>query len=404
MDEMKKLRAVHPFPARMASSIALDALVNTGEKSLKVLDPMSGSGTSLVVARFFGHKAYGFDSDPLAQIISGTWTSNIDEEKIRNLTVKIIADAKKNSKRMKLSSAYPSNADEETKKFIRFWFNFTSRRQLRALATEIEKITNKNLKRIMWCAFSRLIIAKEKGASYARDLSHSRPHRVLDKNCIKPLYEFNEAVEVIIKNNPFKNEKTNLPLAQITPGDAREIPLPDNYIDLVITSPPYLNAIDYIRCSKFSLVWMGHPISKLRGVRTKNIGTEAAGSFTNIPKHIRKIMLVMGDIDKLPARYQRMIAQYVSDMSKVIKEIKRVLVRGGKCVLVIGDSTLLGIFLKNSQALIKLGALHGLSLEQVTTRKLLTNHRYLPPPTSKKAGGALQARMGEELVITFTSA
>jgi hypothetical protein len=27
-------------------------------------------------------------------------------------------------------------------------------------------------------------------------------------------------------------------------------------VDFVITSPPYLNAIDYVRCSKFTLVWM----------------------------------------------------------------------------------------------------------------------------------------------------
>jgi hypothetical protein len=35
-------------------------------------------------------------------------------------------------------------------------------------------------------------------------------------------------------------------------------------VDLIFTSPPHLNAIDYLRCSKFSLVWMGHSIAALR--------------------------------------------------------------------------------------------------------------------------------------------
>jgi len=45
---------------------------------------------------------------------------------------------------------------------------------------------------------------------------------------------------------------------------------------VVLTSPPYLNAIDYMRCSKFSLVWMGHTIRELRNIRADSVGTEAS--------------------------------------------------------------------------------------------------------------------------------
>ncbi len=60
---------IHPFPARMSPGIALEAL---GEKSesLRVLDPMTGSGTVLAVARAKGHRAFGFDLDPLAVLLA----------------------------------------------------------------------------------------------------------------------------------------------------------------------------------------------------------------------------------------------------------------------------------------------------------------------------------------------
>lgn len=57
--------SVHPFPARMAPGIALNALGND-RVPLRVLDPMVGSGTVLAVARSKGHYAIGFDSDPLS--------------------------------------------------------------------------------------------------------------------------------------------------------------------------------------------------------------------------------------------------------------------------------------------------------------------------------------------------
>jgi tRNA G10 N-methylase Trm11 len=49
---------IHPFPARMAPGIALDALAEA-DTPLRVLDPMAGSGTVLAVARSKGHHAVG---------------------------------------------------------------------------------------------------------------------------------------------------------------------------------------------------------------------------------------------------------------------------------------------------------------------------------------------------------
>ena len=47
--------SVHPFPARMAPGLALD-LIAECRKPLRILDPMSGSGTVLAVAHSKGIK------------------------------------------------------------------------------------------------------------------------------------------------------------------------------------------------------------------------------------------------------------------------------------------------------------------------------------------------------------
>src|SRR3954453_19652745 len=110
------------------------------------------------------------------------------------------------------------------------------------------------------------------------DLSHSRPHRAFKRAPIKPFQKFLAAVDLVVNNCVRQNEPNRGPAPRLYLGDARALPVRSASIDLVLTSPPYLNAIDYIRCSKFSLVWMGHSIEELRNIRGRSVGTEASSA------------------------------------------------------------------------------------------------------------------------------
>ena len=63
------IRSIHPFPARMAPDLAMERLKNIRRGAL-VLDPMAGSGTVLRQATELGHRALGFDTDPLAVLMA----------------------------------------------------------------------------------------------------------------------------------------------------------------------------------------------------------------------------------------------------------------------------------------------------------------------------------------------
>ncbi len=393
------IRPVHPFPARMAPSIVWDVLPKTG-KSMNILDPMSGSGTTLVCARSLGHQAIGCDTDPLALLISRAWCADDEPNTIKVRARFVLERARTLSKRLTYEKSYPKNIDDETRRFIDFWFDSGNRYELSALSTCISKIRSQTERTLLWCAFSRMIICKTSGVSLAMDVSHSRPHKVYDIAPVKPFDAFLKAVSQVANNLPFSGNVDNVPQADIRNGDARALPVESASVDMVITSPPYLNAIDYLRGHKLSLVWMGHSILDIRTLRSGNIGTEVSKESTS-NESIHQAMKAMANLESLDKRRLGMVRRYANDMGKVMEECSRVLKSKGSAIFVIGDSFICDTFIKNSEALIRLADGNGLSLVSRTKRSIEAKRRYLPPPESKGAGDKMKARMRTEVILEF---
>jgi DNA modification methylase len=388
------MKAIHPFPARMAPELVHTHLPG-GESGLRVLDPMMGSGTTLVTARSRGYEAYGIDRDPLAVIIASAWTSDLNIDAFRSDARILLARAKIIARTLPKSESYPPNCDESTRKFIRYWFDERARRQLSALVRAVRE-TNFSTRLHLIVALSRMIITKQRGVSLAWDVSHSRPHRVCDSAPVSPFEFFLPNVEAIATRAPFQANapRPNVVAAQ---GDCRDLSrFGDAFFDYVITSPPYLNAIDYLRGHKLTLVWLEHSISELARIRATNVGAEVGlkdNQWDPIVEHM------VHRPEDLPPRFLNLCRRYACDLDKTIAEIARVSRSGAKVVLILGDSTIRGHEIRNSNAVTCLMQKYGIESLNEVRRTLQTKHRYLPPPSSMKQGANLQKRMAEEVVI-----
>jgi DNA modification methylase len=207
-------------------------------------------------------------------------------------------------------------------------------------------------------------------------------------------------VEQVLRASHFSSVQ-KLPPASIRRGDARNIPIKDGIADLVITSPPYINAIDYLRGHKLSLVWMGHQIDELRELRSSNIGSERFHHSAETLSYRGTAERMVRNFTKLPSSSQSMLIQYFSDMDHVFAEISRILKRSGKALIVVGNSTIRGIFVNNSKVLTRLAKINGLRLTSMRRRELQENRRYLPPPGNVTSGLTLGSRMNEEVILAF---
>lgn len=357
-----------------------------------------GSGTVPTAARELGHQAIGFDTDPLALMLARTWCETIDHSAVRRRAQQVLRRAHERAAELPLADAYPIRASDETRRFVRTWFDATNRRQLAALSRTISGVRDDNVKNVLWCGFSRLIITKQASASRAMDIAHSRPHMVNGRVPIRPFEMFAAAVERVL----VARDELSLPgpAPRLRHGDARDLPLDAESVDIAITSPPYLNAIDYLRGHKFTLIWMGHDVSELRSLRAKNIGTEVSGGAVLDEQIVAKVLSRMRCEKGLERREWTMFARYLNDMHVVLAEIHRVLVNSGQAILVLGNNTIRGVFVRNDRAIGLLAKSVGFDIIQEYRRPLPPNRRYLPPPTAE-AELQLGARMREEVIITL---
>lgn len=397
MDGCMKIRSIHPFPARMAPDLALDSLGKLAPGSI-VLDPMAGSGTVLRQALALGHEAVGFDLDPLAVLMSRVWTTPVDDAAIEVELASVLEEADMIDLRgLKL----PWQQDIETTRFIDYWFFTPQRRELTRLAAVLQRRRQLRLgpKRaaaidVLRVAFSRIIVTKEQGASLARDTSHSRPHRVAEKSIYEVRPNFERSVNQLrlrLLDSPTRGTAT------VEHGDARSLTVDDASVDVVMTSPPYLNAIDYMRGHRMSLVWLGHSIPELRRIRSTTIGAERAITGHDRHKDVERVMTAMCDIRKLAPRVQGMVARYAGDLLKMTAEVARVLRPGGVATYVVGNSCLKGVFVRNADGVAKAAELAGMHVKELRERDLPESSRYLPMTDA----GSLSKRMRTETVLTY---
>jgi len=115
---------------------------------------------------------------------------------------------------------------------------------------------------------------------------------------------FSKTAKIVEKN----------PEVRVICGDARKLEVQSDSIDLVVTSPPYVNALDYYRVHMYNMLWLGMDFDLFR-------------------KHE-----IGGHSHFITNRF-RLLSEYLGDMLRSMIEMNRVLKKDKLCVIVVGNSS-----------------------------------------------------------------
>ncbi len=424
----------HAFPAKFPPQLPrkfIKALTSPGDV---ILDPMMGSGTTILEAYLTGRQGIGLDIDPLALMLSKTKVTSLDVNRVSKIGGEILARAEVaiKDRRGELEKTLASRWDPKTRRFVDYWFAHESQIELLALILQIERVEDPRYRIFFELAFSAIIITKSGGVSMAFDLAHTRPHRakkvvnragqvVIGKDCLEtlstptrfftkilrsPLVEFRKRVrqnlQALMKMEGGLLEPVPERLEQrVILGNVQDMPLSDNSIDLIITSPPYAsNAIDYMRAHKFSLVWFGYPIDELGQRRREYIGGEAVTGFNfeTLPPEVHKVVAEIASRDE---KKGRVIHRYYSEMTRTLREMFRVLSPGKAAIVVVGNSVMRGRDTETQTCLAKIGCEIGFQVPKIGVRSLDRNRRMMPVGFRLDPESQIQQRMHKEYIIGF---
>lgn len=252
-----------------------------------ILDPFAGSGTVLLEAGILEFEAYGFEINPAAWILSKTYEFINDIEKKKSV----------NAIRSLIDKEFP----------FRIFENGSEVQNLPVKLKEIRNELDKETAKI----FDALVI-------------------LLDVANNKVTNEFIQSkfadLASLIEKLPYSKKQINVGLS-----DARSLPLKNDQIDFVVTSPPYINVFNYHQNYRRSAEILGWDLLK---IAKSEIGSNRANRGN---------------------RFYTVI-QYCLDMADTMQELSRVSKNEARIVFVVGhESNVLGVPFYNADIIEKIG-------------------------------------------------
>jgi hypothetical protein len=248
---------------------------------------------------------------------------------------------------------------------LNYWFPPRLIALLAALAAEARRSTSKHMEQVALVSLSASIIAKWPNTlSYAMDVDHTRPHRVVQSFSVGRVLEtyrrrLDRTISKLVTLRGLYHGGDTLSDIEsasrvIYPHDARHVAeaIKDESQALVVTSPPYFNAVDYPRAHRLSVCWMNGHAPEDVSSRKNYIGIRYAGGDAGVTWFADRADLVRFVPPAVRSNgYLAKLAAFFSDIEASLSQIWRVLRPGGHAVIVIADNTVKGYRIEAHAAL-----------------------------------------------------
>lgn len=444
-DVREYTHGIHNYPAMMVCPISRNIirLVKETQTVDTIFDPFMGSGTVLVESMLSGVKnVFGNDINPLAIYLSKVKTTRLDisllQRETQNLYDRVgdvykqfslqidgVDEVMRRSYKLDLTAkdGWGANAPEYLLKYtqdnyididvpnfknIGYWFKPRVILLLSLIKKEINRIEDKDIREFVFVAFSETIrfVSNRRNGEFkmfrmpTNKVDAFEPDvikeftTILNRN-IEKMNSFDEAcadVGVDASISIFKNNATTLE------------DVPNNSVDLVITSPPYGDSkttVAYGEYSRLSLQWldlfelsekeiMGIDKTLMGGNKYRN-GFEFTISSNTLRISLERIKDI--DLERAGDVYS-----FYLDLSKSIAAIADKTKSGGYQFWVVGNRTVKGELLLTDKIISEIAEQYGLQHIHTVDRNII--NKVMPSlnsPTNES--GVKSSTMSNEHIV-----
>jgi len=342
------LHSISSYVGRIKPSFAHWLISTCSEKEDVILDPFCGIGTVVLESDLLGRSSIGIDLNPYATLIA---KSKLDRNGLEN-EISYLEKIELNTDSVDLSN-------------IPLWVKeYYHKKTLK----EIIALRNQFLRDKKYFLLGCLL-----GISHG----HRPQHLSIRTGYIipylpnpKPKKQYRKVVPRLIQKVK-RMHKDYFPLktnSKIIEADSRYMPLETSSIDVVISSPPYYNTLDYVQTNKLRLALMGY-------------GTSLQNTL--------KLNLIQNK------------KTYLEEMDKVADELKRVVKKDGLIIFVLGDVHTPTYSLNTAEDISKLYAKKGFNTNAIIEDEIPANRTTIIKFNGKKAIKHKKRKMDRILVMTL---
>ncbi len=349
-----------------------------------LLDPFAGCGTSLVVAQACGNRAIGFEPHPFFVRIARAKTA-APPTKTRLCFIKEVLLKGAIAESPKISLSEPARA------FLTKLFDEPILTQLLGARAAIEK-SGLAQDDLAFLALSRVVEMCSKSQT---DGIYKAPTSL--KKAAAPIEAIHCVIDEIQSDAELFDNGNSLPEVLVYQRSSEDMTvIEDGSIDVIITSPPYLNNFDYAEMTRMQLYFWGLCASwqeitqKVRAQLIVNTTTALTGHRDLQLRYRDEISpQVLPDLDRIvkalaqerrrrPGKkeYDLLVYPYFAQMTRILQEALRCLKIGGRVHVVVADAAFYGVHVSTPQYLASI--MTALGYDSVNCTKLRDRgHRWI---------------------------
>ena len=324
-----------------------------------IVDPMCGSGTTLVEAKLAGRSAYGLDMNPLSVFVARVKCQALSipavtlEKAYRHLESTLTKPDRKGNHHTDLPSK-----DQE---YLRRWYALPALRELDAVHAAIQTLGTAPLRDFFLVCLSNIL----RPVSWQKNDDLRVRKEIVDIDRGEVVRRFLvQARRSATTVSAFTAERGRLKSGGycVSEADARDAIVAlkpvAGQVDAVITSPPYATALPYIDTDRLSLIYLGllsrtdHATRDRLMIGNREVSTRMRHDYWKTYT-TRKCLLPAGTrrvIDRVhslnsenPAGFRRrnlaaLLSKYFFDMRDVLLGIRGLLRPRGDAFLVVGNN------------------------------------------------------------------
>ncbi|PEC03199.1 hypothetical protein CN360_11580 [Bacillus cereus] len=384
-NKKKYIHGWYPFVEGYSKEFIKSIVDELDYKPEHCVEPFSGSGTTAVELQKYKIKCTSFEVNPfmytLARSKMRTDYTISGFKKNLNFLEESLLEVVPNIESVCPPPLYKSIMEkEELEKWI---FDFETMRGILDIKYIINKIEDKKYNQLFKISLASLLLEisnvyrNGKCLSYKKGWQETENLKRQDVHTLFLEKLKNTIFPDIIKMNEYKRKSgklfSNYNFCNL--GDSREniSRLDNESVDLVITSPPYLNSRDYTDTYMIEL-WMLDLITnydELKELRRKTIRSHVQVVWGNIP--LLNIPELESAIKGLEAHREQfwnkhlleMVKGYFLDMNLLFEKLQSKLKKGGKIYFNVANSAYYGVEIQTDKIVSRIASNHGFEIEEI---------------------------------------